>query len=547
MGSAGNIFTLMDDFNEYIRKGSNMENKEMWNDGWNNNGYKKEKIMTQEDKVAEQLFEKMDMLCKKNKTVRNGYEKTVNIVIDTSGSMYDCIESVKKIIEKLFSISNGYKFYALYQGEWKSIANLKKDILCGADPNYPFINKLTDQDIVENTAVNIFITDGCFSNRNIFDNDGLKKIPSIILSPYKFPKHVYVPENWRIISMDNQAELEKEKTMKVTELKNGEHFKFTDEKGKICGPAYRKIKGINQTVVLAELNGLYLKAQGNVVKVDEPTESGNKKDVIYFTDLKVGDKFEFVSAKQFGEEWVGVFTKTGLNSVQSSTGKLWDTINAYIKVILVTEKKIEKKIEKKLTFGDLKVGDTFTVTFVRLEGKKIEPHKDSYGIWVNIQVLNKSMFFGGPSESLLLDCQEVELVESEKPVEKKLTIADLDFGEKFRFMNTNAVCIRVDASNGGLKDSNYAYLMPSHSVAWAIGTEEVERVVEEVKKTNKEKVVNLAIGDKFQLSKYKNNTFAIGFDLFKLTGFSFATVTCRNFATGEDWYFENDTEIIPVL
>ena len=356
----------------------------------------------------------------------------------------------------------------------------------------------------------------------------------------------------------NNGEYRKEetmKTMKVTELKNGEHFQFVTD-GKASGPVYKRIKGINQSIVKVSMtiegiiSSLNVNSTANVVKVDAP--KAEKKKELIFKDLKIGDKFTFTYAKKYswGKDWEEVFTKIDNVHIMFGDCKTPISINDSAKVDLVVSAPEEKK--KQFTFGDLKVGDKFTVTITlstvgKIKMEKVVPFKSNNGYWLNAKLMDKHWWIGCYEGTVLLDQQEIELIEAEKPVEKKLTIADLKPGEKFKFVEKHhgdKVYLRVTSPcSFGCE----TFLNEFSSVQEAKFNTEVERVVEEDKKTNKKKVVDLAVGDKFQLSKYKNNTFTIGFDLFKLTGFSYATVTCRNLATGKDWYFENYIEVTPVL
>lgn len=624
MGSAGNIFGLMADFNEAIREGQ--RKMEIWRDGWNDYGngadtcsmieyckkhpeytknctdicvfaqeIKKEETMTQEDKVATQLFEKIEMFRKQNKTVRHGYEKTVNIVLDTSGSMsmWEYIDSIKKITNKLFSIAEPkeYSLHIIYKGNWQgrhSISELKNNDFMDNDPNYPFVNKLTADNIHNCTAVNVFITDGYFENMKAFNDESLKKVPSIILSPVKFPRSTYVPDGWHIVSMNNQAELkEKENTMKVTELKNGDSFQFVDKNVKIYGPVYKKIRGINQTTVSAEWNGTLVKAKGNVVKVDvskvdapkvekketvenqikfSQAEVGDKfylvhdknkipyekvsaflnsdgfwfsaetyngkipvlfypddkiilikeeidnkepKKSFIFYDLKIGDNFTFSHAKKYnwGKDWEGIFEKDSNDSVVMKDGdKKITNINPYSPVILVTKavkKTVKTESKKQLTFGDLKVGDKFVMTISsigKIGMEKLMPFKDKSGYWLNAKLLEKQWWVGCYEGTAVLDQQEVELIKETKTVEKKLTIADLKAGEKFRFRNLGGdetrIHKKVQCDNFKFDNSYSYFINPENNVSAANHDEEVERVVEEVKKNLTLK--DLKVGDKFK-------------------------------------------------
>jgi len=174
---------------------------------------------------------------------------------------------------------------------------------------------------------------------------------------------------------DNKKDKHKEITLKLSELKNGDYFKFVDEIGDVRSPVHQRIRGINQSSVEVDCHtdvfkgikrcGLSANSASNVVKVDKP----------------------FTEAKQ--------------------------------------------EVVKSLTFGDLKVGDEFNIIEVyngdKQSFEKIAPYKDKHGYWVNAKLVKTkpSYFCFNLSEIILLDQQEVELVE------EKLTIADLKPGEKF--------------------------------------------------------------------------------------------------------------------
>jgi len=301
--------------------------------------------------------------------------------------------------------------------------------------------------------------------------------------------------------LNEKEEKEMDKPMKITSIKNGEYFQFVDSNGAVRGPVYKRIKGINQSVVKVSadidevIHSMNAYKTANVIKVDKPEEKAKKP--LTFADLKIGDKFKYSNAEKNGwiDLWKGVFTKTGTCSIKDKEGTEY-TVSTHYAVTLVEEPK------KQLTFGDMKVGDKFIVTSSHGQKAKLErviPFKDRMGYWINAKLDKNETAFGyGYEGTVLLDQQEVELIEAPKPVEKKLTIADLKRGEKFKFLHGEGVCMRVNASFF-VPNSSYVYLMPSHFVTWATGTEEVERVVEEKKQTT---LADLKVGDKFKfLSK----------------------------------------------
>ena len=247
-----------------------------------------------------------------------------------------------------------------------------------------------------------------------------------------------VEEFMELLSEDKQ----KEKTLKLSDLKNGDYFKFVDFQGKDTGgPVYQRIKGVNQNTVKISMSsgdGNFVEMTGaslaNIVKVDKPT---TEEKTVRFSDINVGDWFHRVD-----RDCIETLKKVSPYSAVEKDYSISYSVHPYSLVVVTKkaeEEKKEKKEKKVNLFSDLKIGDKFKFTDAAKNGW---PEKwfdiftkiSKYGIQSSSgekydNVGNSSTF------TLVEEAKQEAVTEAKTEGKKPLTFGDLEVGDDFIYVS----------------------------------------------------------------------------------------------------------------
>ena len=228
----------------------------------------------------------------------------------------------------------------------------------------------------------------------------------------------------------------KGKTMKITDIKNGEYFQFVDKDGNVQRPVYKKVRGINQNSIqisfpYGESEGFRNVSSGSrVVKADpEKAKETKKPEKIPFSEVEVGDEFYTYDSNLVFIR-VSRFKNLGSNfDAVTKNGKIPTLF--YNDTMVTIVKKAEDKTEKPLTLADLKVGDKFRYVNTYFWEDKWK------GILTKTGSRNVKFANGEEIDDAITHHEVILVTEADEKIKepKKITFGELKVGDKFIVSN----------------------------------------------------------------------------------------------------------------